>query len=200
MHNEALHLLDEALSLLSAGATPQMQERAALRLIEARVLLSHTAPHAEPSCPACWPNIGIEHTGKSPVSAPAVSHADAVQIVHEEAGRTLSKDDFDLCMRIAKRALTRPEPAAPAQDGETAWHRERANTLYHVGEKLRDEIKVLRAQLSTARAAGRREGIEEAANVCDRHARASWNDDRSTQAKLDTKEIRNLLNKENSDD
>jgi hypothetical protein len=35
----------------------------------------------------------------------ADQHAAAMAIVHEEAGRTLSKDDFDLCMRIAKRAL-----------------------------------------------------------------------------------------------
>jgi hypothetical protein len=128
MSNNALRLLDEALSLLTADATPQMQERAALRLIDARALLSHAAPQAE-QCGCCggsgWmvrdPDIGTDQecfacngTGEceedaaSPVSAPAVSHADAVQIVHEEAGRTLSKDDFDLCMRIAKRALTRP--------------------------------------------------------------------------------------------
>lgn len=34
----------------------------------------------------------------------ADQHHAALRIVHEEAGRTLSKDDFDLCMRIAKRA------------------------------------------------------------------------------------------------
>jgi hypothetical protein len=33
-------------------------------------------------------------------------HARALYIVHSEAARTLSKSDFDLCMRIAKRALT----------------------------------------------------------------------------------------------
>ncbi|CAM2143664.1 protein of unknown function [Pararobbsia alpina] len=32
-------------------------------------------------------------------------HAAAIAIVHRESGRTLSKADFDLCMRIAKRAL-----------------------------------------------------------------------------------------------
>ncbi|MDE1007689.1 MAG: hypothetical protein OSB38_18655 [Paraburkholderia fungorum] len=32
-------------------------------------------------------------------------HIIAMRLVHEEAGRTLSRDDFDLCMRIAKRAL-----------------------------------------------------------------------------------------------
>lgn len=32
-------------------------------------------------------------------------HALALSIVHREAARTLSKADFDLCMRVAKRAL-----------------------------------------------------------------------------------------------
>lgn len=32
-------------------------------------------------------------------------HAYALQIVHSEAKRTLSKDHFELCMRIAKRAM-----------------------------------------------------------------------------------------------
>jgi hypothetical protein len=32
-------------------------------------------------------------------------HLAALRLVNEEAGRTLSKADFDLCMRIAKRAL-----------------------------------------------------------------------------------------------
>ncbi len=41
------------------------------------------------------------------------AHQDALRLVHEEAGRTLSKSDFDLCMRIAKRALlTSPRAAA----------------------------------------------------------------------------------------
>ncbi|MFM0507700.1 hypothetical protein [Paraburkholderia sp. RL17-373-BIF-A] len=35
-------------------------------------------------------------------------HALALSIVHREAARTLSKADFDLCMRIAKRALGYP--------------------------------------------------------------------------------------------
>jgi hypothetical protein len=33
-------------------------------------------------------------------------HQLALSIVHQEAARTLSRDDFDLCMRIAKRALS----------------------------------------------------------------------------------------------
>jgi hypothetical protein len=41
----------------------------------------------------------------------ADQHAAAMAIVHEEAGRTLSKDDFDLCMRIAKRALLHSDAA-----------------------------------------------------------------------------------------
>lgn len=32
-------------------------------------------------------------------------HTIALNIVHTEAARTLSRDDFDLCMRIARRAL-----------------------------------------------------------------------------------------------
>jgi hypothetical protein len=32
-------------------------------------------------------------------------HAVVLGIVHEEAGRTLSKEDFDLCMRIARHAF-----------------------------------------------------------------------------------------------
>jgi hypothetical protein len=44
--------------------------------------------------------------------APVVSEqAEALRIVHEEAGRTLSRADFNLCMRIAKRALL-SQPAA----------------------------------------------------------------------------------------
>ncbi|WP_186260428.1 hypothetical protein [Burkholderia gladioli] len=46
------------------------------------------------------------------------AHQDALSLVHEEAGRTLSKSDFDLCMRIAKRALlTSPRAAVPAPKG-----------------------------------------------------------------------------------
>lgn len=41
----------------------------------------------------------------------ADQHAAALAIVHEEAGRTLSKADFDLCMRISKRALARSDAA-----------------------------------------------------------------------------------------
>lgn len=36
------------------------------------------------------------HPGRS-------EHAAVLQIIHDEAGRTLSRDDFDLCKRIAKR-------------------------------------------------------------------------------------------------
>lgn len=43
----------------------------------------------------------------------ATQHAVALAIVHEEAGRTLSKADFDLCMRIAKRSLTSAETEVP---------------------------------------------------------------------------------------
>lgn len=32
-------------------------------------------------------------------------HAEALRIVHQEAGRTLGRDDFDMCMRMVKRAL-----------------------------------------------------------------------------------------------
>jgi hypothetical protein len=35
------------------------------------------------------------------------AHFLAMQIVHEESGRTLSKADFDLCMRIAKKAVNK---------------------------------------------------------------------------------------------
>lgn len=45
----------------------------------------------------------------------ADAHATALKIVHEEAGRTLSKGDFDLCMRIARAALLHsPTMAIPA--------------------------------------------------------------------------------------
>jgi hypothetical protein len=47
----------------------------------------------------------------------ADQHAAAMAIVHEEAGRTLSKDDFDLCMRIAKRAL----PHSDAAQAPVCW-------------------------------------------------------------------------------
>ncbi|MCW3583867.1 hypothetical protein [Burkholderia cenocepacia] len=43
-----------------------------------------------------------------PIASPvdkADEHAIALQIVHREAGRTLSRSDFELCLRIAKRAL-----------------------------------------------------------------------------------------------
>lgn len=45
----------------------------------------------------------------------ADQHAAALAIVHEEAGRTLSREDFDLCMRIAKRALA-PSHATQVPD------------------------------------------------------------------------------------
>lgn len=46
-------------------------------------------------------------------------HAAVLQIIHEEAGRTLSRDDFDLCKRIAKRAAELGRPTGnliPAVD------------------------------------------------------------------------------------
>nr|WP_023842424.1 hypothetical protein [Burkholderia sp. M701]BAO18881.1 hypothetical protein [Burkholderia sp. M701] len=43
----------------------------------------------------------------------AAQHAVALAIVHEEAGRTLSKADFDLCMRIAQRSLSSAETQVP---------------------------------------------------------------------------------------
>lgn len=53
-------------------------------------------------------------------------HATAMRIVHEEAGRTLSRDDFDLCMRIAKRALLQAgQVADPAK-----W------TIFHDGKSV----------------------------------------------------------------
>lgn len=44
-------------------------------------------------------------------------HAAALAIVHEEAGRTSSKADFDLCMRIAKRAHS-SDAAQASRDAE----------------------------------------------------------------------------------
>jgi hypothetical protein len=127
--------------------------------------------------------------------------------------------DKSMLKRLAAQHGYRLVEDAPAQDGETAklndWEENAQYLLDSYSKSVRSRYKfgpenllesmcitfiAMRDQLSTARAEGRREGIEEAANVCDRHARASWNDDRCTQAKLDTKEIRNLLNKENSDD
>lgn len=46
-------------------------------------------------------------------------HATAIQIVHDEAGRTLSRDHFDLCMRIAKRALLSTANAQAAAPGDS---------------------------------------------------------------------------------
>jgi hypothetical protein len=37
-------------------------------------------------------------------------YTEAVKIIHQEAGRTLSRHDFDLCIRIAKRALLQSSP------------------------------------------------------------------------------------------
>ncbi|WP_244098508.1 hypothetical protein [Burkholderia gladioli] len=45
------------------------------------------------------------------------AYQDALMLVHEEAGRTLSKSDFDLCMRIAKRALLTSPRAAGLPEG-----------------------------------------------------------------------------------
>jgi len=61
-----------------------------------------------------------------PVASDAKSHqpgrsgnAEVLQIINEEAGRTLSREDFDLCKRIAKRvAALKPQPCdqSPAID------------------------------------------------------------------------------------
>lgn len=40
-----------------------------------------------------------------------MNHADLLRIIHEEACRTLSREDFNLCMRIAKRVAS----AGPAR-------------------------------------------------------------------------------------
>ncbi|RAA31165.1 hypothetical protein DN554_14420 [Burkholderia multivorans] len=43
-----------------------------------------------------------------PIASPidkADEHAIAIQIVHREAGRTLSKNDFEMCIRMIKRTL-----------------------------------------------------------------------------------------------
>lgn len=50
-------------------------------------------------------------------------HAYALQIVHSEAKRTLSKEHFDLCMRIAKRALAmaRPDPKETSRIAGDLW-------------------------------------------------------------------------------
>jgi hypothetical protein len=104
---------------------------------------------------------------------------------------------------VGDKRLSEMSPSQ-REDAHEFWLRKQIGWMgsYHIEhyQFLLKRIDELRAQLSTARAEGRQEGIEAAANVCDRHARASWNDDRSTQAKLDTKEIRGLLNKENNDD
>lgn len=36
-------------------------------------------------------------------------HFLAMQAVHEESGRTLSKSEFDLCVRVAKSAVAKTE-------------------------------------------------------------------------------------------
>jgi hypothetical protein len=42
-------------------------------------------------------------SGAEPGQFGSSEHAEVLQIINEEAGRTLSRDDFDLCKRIAKR-------------------------------------------------------------------------------------------------
>lgn len=67
------------------------------------------------------------------------NHPDAVRIVHEEAGRTLSKADFDLCLRIAKRAAqSAPSTAVPEITDAmcSAFH----NAVPLLGD--RDEIRI----------------------------------------------------------
>jgi hypothetical protein len=51
-------------------------------------------------------------------------HTLALSIVHREAARTLSRADFDLCMRIAKRALSHlpDEYLANIRDTNMAAH------------------------------------------------------------------------------
>lgn len=45
------------------------------------------------------------------------THAALLAIIHQEAGRTLSRDDFELCMRVAKRAVAASAyPALPERD------------------------------------------------------------------------------------
>ncbi|ENZ78027.1 MULTISPECIES: DUF551 domain-containing protein [Ralstonia] len=54
-----------------------------------------------------------------PGQAARSQHAAVLQIIHEEAGRTLSSDDFDLCKRIAKRVAalgSRAGNPSPAVD------------------------------------------------------------------------------------
>lgn len=68
-----------------------------------------------------YPEEGCIPLLEEPPQAPAPSqpsaasgrrtHIDAVKIVHAEAGRTLSRDDYDMCVRIAKAALTGAAPA-----------------------------------------------------------------------------------------
>ena len=53
-------------------------------------------------------------------AAPVDAHSVAMKIVHEEAGRTLSRNDFDLCMRIAKRALSQQPAVRVPEDDSTA--------------------------------------------------------------------------------
>ncbi|SCB10109.1 hypothetical protein [Cupriavidus alkaliphilus] len=51
------------------------------------------------------------------------THAALLAIIHQEAGRTLSRDDFELCMRVAKRVGTATSalPSASFQDRVKPW-------------------------------------------------------------------------------
>ncbi|MBN3779942.1 hypothetical protein G3O06_20610 [Burkholderia sp. Ac-20345] len=51
----------------------------------------------------------------SPNAAGADTHALALRVVHAESSRTLSHKDFDMCMRIAKAAISQA-PARVAED------------------------------------------------------------------------------------
>lgn len=56
---------------------------------------------------------------------PNNDHFDLLRIIHEEACRTLSREDFDLCKRIAKRAASagpaRCEDFAVAEAPRAEW-------------------------------------------------------------------------------
>lgn len=106
----------------------------------------------------------------SPVSAPAVGEqAKAFEAwlckgAPEDTYVMSAQDGWNAA--CAWIALTRPEPAAPAQDGETAKCEQDSRSVF-----IRITRSTLRAQLSTARAATWAEAIEAAAKVCEDHDR-----------------------------
>jgi hypothetical protein len=84
----------------------------------------------------------------------ADQHAAALSIVHAESGRTLSKADFDLCMRIAKRALAGTSGGQlPDEDlteiYQDANHYSLTQFLSHYGDKLSRPVAEVQAVIAS---------------------------------------------------